>query len=215
MTAPLSLVRTTALSSFWRSTMNLGSPLVNPLAEGDRLQAYRLSRFALARVADPAYATDVTHRIATCTATFLTNRDADDGSGNAGKHWVSRVVYAFATATFQLHEHVGQGEANCALVPHVMRKLGARDPEAMALIAQGLGVWQAGDDLTSAPEKAATEFERVLKTVGAPLRVSELGIPRESLPIILDNSMRNFNADPKREFIREKDFLGGVLESCW
>ena len=215
MTAPQSLVRTTALSSFWRSTMNLGSPIVNPLAEGDRLQAYRLARFAIGRVTDPAYATDVTHRMASCTATFLTNRDADDGSGNAGKHWVSRVVYAFATAMFQLHEHVGQGEANCALAPHVMRKLGSRDPEALALIAQGLGVWNEHDGLAAAPEKAAAEFERVLKSVGAPVRVSELGVPRESLPVILDNSMRNFNADPKREFIRERDYLGAVLESCW
>jgi alcohol dehydrogenase class IV len=215
MTAPLSLVRTTSLSSFWRSTMNLGIPSINPLAEGDRLQAYRLARFALERVTGPAHATDVTPRIASCAATFLQNRDADDGSGNAGKHWVSRVVYAFATATFQLHEHVGQGEANCALTPHVMRKLGARDPEAMALIAQGLGVWVEADGMASAPEKAAAEIERVLQQAGAPMRVSALGIPRESLATILNNSMRNFNADPKREFIREKDFLGEVLQSCW
>jgi hypothetical protein len=47
------------------------------------------------------------------------------------------------------------------------------------------------------------------------MRVSALGIPRESLATILNNSMRNFNADPKREFIREKDFLGEVLQSCW
>ena len=69
--------------------------------------------------------------------------------------------------------------------------------------------------LASAPVKAAAEIERILKAAGAPLRVSELGIPRDSLSTILDNSMRNFNADPKREFIREKDFLGEVLQSCW
>jgi alcohol dehydrogenase class IV len=215
MTAPHSLLRTTALSSFWRSAMNLGTPRINPLAEGDRLQAYRLARQVIEQIADPAHATDVAPRMASCAAAFLQNRDADDGSGNAGKHWVARVVYAFATALFQLHEEVGQGEANCALAPHVLRKLGSRDPQAMALIAQGLGVWRDGDAIDSAPEKAAVEFERMLRLVGAPTRVSELGIPRASLPVILENSMRNFNADPKREFIRERDFLGEVLESCW
>jgi alcohol dehydrogenase class IV len=215
MTAPVSLARTTALSSFWRSTMNLGAPRIGPLAEGDRLQAYRLARFALERVTDPAHATDVTPRIASCAAAFLQNRDADDGSGNAGKHWVARVVYAFATALFQRHEEVGQGEATCALTPTVLRKLGMRDREAMALIAQGLGVWNDGDALDAAAENAACEFERVLQSVGAPTRISQLGIPRDSLSAILDNSMRNFNADPRREFIRERDFLGEVLQACW
>ena len=54
-------------------------------------------------------------RIAACAAAFLQNRDADDGGMAAGKHWVERVVYAFATALFQMHVHVGQGEASAAL----------------------------------------------------------------------------------------------------
>jgi alcohol dehydrogenase class IV len=212
MTAPPSLVRTTAVSVYWRSIVNLGAARVGPLAEGDRLQAFRLAQFALARVAD---STDVTPRIAACTAAFLHNRDADDGGALAEKHWVARVVYAFATALFQLHVHVGQGDACAALTPMVMRKLGNRNPQAMALIAQGLGVWRDSDELDAAPEKAATELERVFKAVGMPVRVSALNIPRESLPLILDNSLKNFNADPKREFVRERELLLSVLESCW
>ena len=114
-----------------------------------------------------------------------------------------------------MHVHVGQGEASAALTPGVMRKLGSRNPEAMALIAQGLGVWQESDGLASAPEKAATEIERLFKSVNMPVCVSALNIPRDSLPRILENSLKNFNADPKREFVRERDLLMGVLESCW
>jgi len=211
MTAPLSLARTTASSAYWRSLMNLGTPHIGPLSEGDRLQAFRLAQFALAHVNE----TDVAPRIAACTAAFLQNRDADDGGGSAGKHWVARVVYAFATALFQMHERVGQGEASAALTPGVMRQLGSRDPEAMALIAQALGVWNESDGLKTAPEKAAAEFERVLSAAGLPVRVSQLDIPRGSLPAILENSLRNFNADPKREFVRERDRLLTVLEACW
>ena len=212
MTAPMSLVRTTTISALWRTTMNLGATRLGPLSEGDRLQAFRLARHALAHLGDSS---DVAPRIAACAATFLQNRDADDGGMLAGKHWVERVVYAFATALFQMHAQVGQGEASAALTPMVMRKLGRRDPEAMALIAQALGVWREGDAIDSAPEKAAAEIERLFKSIGAPTRVSELNIPRESLPLILENSLKNFNADPKREFVRERDLLLTVLESCW
>ncbi len=48
-----------------------------------------------------------------------------------------------------------------------------------------------------------------------PVRVSELNIPRESLPAILERSLKNFNADPKREFIRQREMLMQVLEATW
>ncbi|HTE15887.1 MAG TPA: iron-containing alcohol dehydrogenase family protein [Burkholderiales bacterium] len=212
MTAPMSLVRTTTISAVWRTTMNLGALRVAPLAEGDRLQAFRLARYALEHLNDSS---DVSPRIAACAAAFLQNRDADDGGMAAGKHWVERVVYAFATALFQMHVHVGQGEASAALTPTVMRKLGSRNPQSMALIAQGLGVWRDGEPIDGAPEKAAAELERLFKNAGMPVCVSALNIPRESLPLIVDNSLRNFNADPKREFVRERDMLLALIEACW
>ncbi len=212
MTAPLSLIRTTTVSVYWRSMINLGAPSMGPLAEGDRLQAFRLAQYALENW---QVVGEVTPRIAACTAAFLQNRDADEGGMRIAKNWVSRVVYAFATAIFQQHAQVGQGEANAALTPMVMRQLGGRDPQSMALIAQGLGVWRDGDPLESASEKAACELERVFLLVGMPIRVSGLNIPRESFPAILNNALKNFNADPKREFEKEKDYLMGVLENCW
>jgi alcohol dehydrogenase class IV len=212
MTAPLSLVRTTAASIYWRSMVNLGAPRLSPLSEGDRLEAFRLSQFALQRVAD---ATDPTARIAACAASFLQNRDADVGGSFTGGLWVTRVVYAFATAIFQRHPHVGQGEANTAVSSTVFRKLGPRDPLAMALIAQGLGVWREGDAIEAAPDKAAAELERVFTSVGMPVRISQLGIPRDSLPQVVENSLKNFNADPKREFIREREMLQDLIQACW
>jgi len=62
---------------------------------------------------------------------------------------------------------------------------------------------------------AATELERIFTGPGIPIRLSQTKMLKESLPFILDNSMKNFNADPKREFICEKDMLGAVLEANW
>jgi alcohol dehydrogenase class IV len=212
MTAPQSLVRTTAASIYWRSMVNLGAPRLSPLSEGDRLEAFRLSQFALQRVDD---ATDPTPRIAACAASFLQNRDADVGGSFTGGLWVTRVVYAFATAIFQRHPHVGQGEANTAVTSAVFRKLGPRDPQAIALIAQALGVWNDSDAIGSAPDKAADELVRVFSAVGMPVRVSALGIPRDSLPLLVESSLKNFNADPKREFVRERQMLLDLMEACW
>ena len=42
-----------------------------------------------------------------------------------------------------------------------------------------------------------------------------VGIPRDSLPRIVESSLKNFNADPKREFIREREMLQDLIQACW
>lgn len=208
LTAPVALARTTAASVFWRAIMNLGAPSMGPLSEGDRLQAFRLARNAVARVADPQ---DAGARIELCTAAFLQNRDADDGGALTEKHWPARVTYALATALFNLHGHVGQGEANTALTATVTRRFGARDPEAMALIAQAFGI----DDARPEHERAAEAIEQAFAGMGMPVNLRELNIPRDSLAIVVDNSLKNFNADPRREFLREREALLAALNAAW
>jgi alcohol dehydrogenase class IV len=212
LTAPPTLARNTGAAVFWRAAMNMGATNMTPLVEGDRLQALRLARGALTRLPD---ATDPQPRIELCAAAFLQNRDADDGGALVEKHWVGRVVYAFAAALFNQHGHVSQGAANNALTPGVMRQLGARDPEAMCQIARALEAWRDGDRTEDAPERAASALEQVFRFIGTPTRLSELDIPQESLPMILEHSLKNFNADPKREFARERELLRNVLNSTW
>ena len=82
-------------------------------------------------------------------------------------------------------------------------------------MAAAMGVWKEGDLRGEAPARLADEVEKVFLGLGMPIRLSQLGIPKESLACILDNSMKNYNSDPKREFIREKGLLGEVLEATW
>ncbi len=208
LTAPVSLARTTGTSVFWRAIMNLGAPRMAPLSEGDRLQAFRLARGAYPRMADPA---DAAARLEMCAAAFLQNRDADDGGALTEKHWPARVTYALATALFNRHAHVGQGEANSALTATVIRHFGMRDPEAMALIAGAFGV----SDGRPPEERAAAAVEQAFTGAGMPVRLRELDIPRDSLGDVLEASLKNFNADPKREFLRERDVLMAALEAAW
>jgi alcohol dehydrogenase class IV len=163
-------------------------------------------------VADPL---DPAPRIELCAAAFLQNRDADDGGTLFERHWVGRVVYAFAAALFNLHPHVSQGEANAALTPAVMRRLGRRDLEAMAHIARALDAWSEAEALEAAPQKAAAALESLFQSAGLPVRLAQLNIPRESLPQIVERSLKNFNADPRREFVRERDLLLETIEAAW
>ncbi|MDH5535066.1 MAG: iron-containing alcohol dehydrogenase family protein [Betaproteobacteria bacterium] len=212
LTAPLSLARTTAVSVFWRAAMNLGATGMTPLVEGDRLQAFRLARHALKRVTDPR---DPGPRLELCAAALLQNREADDGGSMFAKHWAARVTYAFATALFNIHPEVGQGEASSALTGTVMRALGSRNLPEMVRIARALDVWD--DDLAAerTPQLAADALDAVFRGIGMPTRVGELGTPPESAERILAHALKNFNADPKREFARERDGLLALLRSCW
>jgi alcohol dehydrogenase class IV len=210
LTAPQQLIRTGAGTIYCRAVMNLGAISENPLVEGDRLQAYRLAAGALPRIADAA---DPAPRFDLCAATLLQNRENDDGGSQMARHWVMRVTYAFSTALISVFPHVGQGDAYAALIGIMLRRLGDRDPEAMAQIAAELGI--TGVPPAAVPERIAETMEAVFRSLGMTTRLSGLGIERERLPQVLELSLRNFNADPKRDFVKERGTLEEILQASW
>ncbi len=217
LTAPASMMRSTAAAIYWRAVMNMGyAPgSAAPMADMNRRQVFELVTQALPALQDAAEGTvDVAPRIDLCIATFLNNREVDDGGGRV-RHWPGRVVYAYAAALFNLHEEVGQGEANAVFNGSALRHFGSREPEAMCNMAAALGVWKPGDPVAEAPLRAADEMERRFAAMGMPTRISQLNIPRSSLAVILENSMKNFNSDPKREFLREQPLMQKALEAAW
>jgi alcohol dehydrogenase class IV len=212
LTAPPALARDTGAAVLWRAVMNLGTTRMNPLVEGDRLQALRLARDAMTNIGDPEKAAP---RIDLCAAAFLQNRDADEGGTMFERHWAGRVIYAFAAALFNLHPHVSQGAANCALSGTVIRKLGARNLREMVRIAQALDAWNDNAPPESAPQRAAEAVDALFRDIGMPTRVGELDVPKENAERILEHALKNFNADPKREFLRERELLKTVLLDAW
>jgi alcohol dehydrogenase class IV len=210
LTAPLSLIRTGAGTIWCRSVMNLGGIGENPMVEGNRQQSYRLAAGALSRIGNLA---DAGPRFDLCAATLLQNREADDGGTQFARHWAMRVSYSFSTAIISIFPHVGQGEAYAALTGTMLRRLGSRDPEAMARIAAGLGVDEG--PAAETPERIARRMEEVFQSLDMPTRLSGLNIERGKLPLVLEHSLKNFNADPKRDFVKERELLGEILQSAW
>ena len=212
-TAPASLVRATAAGVYCRTAISLGGTAINPLVEGDRLQAYRLCAQALPRLAEAPG--DIAPRYALCAATLLQNREADDGGGTVDRLWVSRVAYALSTALIAFCPHVSQGEAYSVFMGTVTRRLGDRDPEAMVRIEQALGIREAGLASAGAPQRIADRLDEAFRSIGMPTRLSEVKIDRAVFPRLIEHSLRNFNADPKREFSREPGMLAEVLDAAW
>ncbi len=213
LTAPASLVRATAAGVYCRTAISLGGTAINPLVEGNRLQAYRLCSQALPQLAEAPG--DVAPRYALCAATVLQNREADDGGGLIDRLWVARVAYALSTALIAFCPHVSQGEAYSVFMGTVTRRLGSRDPEAMVRIAQALGIWEAGVAPAEVPQRIADKLDAAFRSIGMPTRLSEVNIDRAVFPRLIEHSLRNFNADPKREFSREPETLAEVLEAAW
>ena len=211
LTAPVELIRTGAASVYARAVINLGGRAINPLVEGDRLQAHKLVAGALARIGDAA---DAAPRFDLCAATLLQNRENDDGGAQFERLWAVRVAYALSTALISICPQVGQGEAYSTLTGTATRRLGGRDPEAMARIAQALEAGEAGMG-EKAPGWIAGHFDARFQAMGMPTRLSQLGIDRGAFPRLVEHSLANFNADPKRDFVREPETLAEVLDAAW
>ena len=69
--------------------------------------------------------------------------------------------------------------------------------------------------LADAPQLAADYLDKFFTGLGMPTRLRDLEFPREGLDQVLENSLKNFNADPKREFVRERELLRDVLQAAW
>ena len=208
MTAPPDLLRSTATTTFSNSVRHLGIPTMNPLVEGDRLQAFRLLRRALPRVmSEPD---DVNLRIDLCTAAFLENRAADDGADRRRERdQTSSRAYALATALHIRYDHVRQGEATSAVVPTVTRLTPPRDVSVAARIAEALGVWKEGMSSEAAAAATAEALESLFTSIGMPTRVRALEIAESELPLLARDTLKNFNANPGA---RSGDYVGEMLQ---
>jgi len=214
LTAPPELTRSTGTTTFSGSLRGLGVRSMNPLVEGDRLQAFRLAYHALPRVmAEPDNAS---LRIDLCVAAFLANRAADDGADQRRERdRISSNAYALATALHIRYHHVWQGEATAAVMPAMMRLTATPDAEVAARIARAMGVWQEGMSAEAATAATADALEVFYRSIGMPTRVGELNLPREDLPLLARDTLKNFNANPGTRPDAYAAEMLRLLEGAW
>jgi alcohol dehydrogenase class IV len=214
LTAPPELVRSTATTTFSGVVRSLGSQTMNPLVEGDRRQAFRLLHRALPRlIAEPDNAA---LRIDLCAAALLINRAEDDGvDRRRERDRTASSAYALSTALHIRYHHIGQGEATSAVMPTVTRLTPPEDIAVAAQIAEALGVWRADMSATAAAQATAEALESLYTTIGMPTRVQQLQIPAADLPLLAQETRKNFNANPG---LRSEDHVAEMLrllQAAW
>ena len=211
LTAPPSLALNTGVAVYWRALMNAGSVAsLNPLIEGERAQCFRLAERSIHRITE----SDPVPRIEMCAAAFLQNREEDEGRVFSDTYWVARVVYALGASTFTLCDTISQGESYAALTGPAIRQFGERDMAGMIAIGQALG-FRSMTPTAEGLARLADHAEGFFRRLGMKTRMRDSAVSRDSLPRILEFSMKNFNADRSRQFLNEKDLLLRTLESAW
>jgi len=212
MTAPLWLARSTGTTTYTGSLQSVAGHAVNPLVEADYQQAFRLASRALPRVV--AAPDDPAPRIDLCAAAFLQNRAADDGSAREGRDQVGSAAYALATALHVRYHDVGQGEATAAVTPAAVRRYGATRGEGILRMADALGVGAA-----ATPEAAAVAAGDALaafyRRVEMPSRVRDLGIPEAELPLLAQDTLKNFNANRGTRPADQVERMLELLRAAW
>ena len=189
MTTPSSSHRSTATTVFSSLVGAIAAPESNPLVEGDRLQAFRLAFRAYSALAQNR--DDAASRADLCIAAFLQNRAEDDGV-RMGASSSFGGDYAVSTALHVQFPHVGQGESISTIHATKIRLSQEDDAAAAQVVADALGL----DRGHKAGKLAiADELERLYRSVGMPIRLSELNIPRSALPLIAGQTVKNFNAN--------------------
>ncbi len=192
MSTPPAMLRSTATTVFAAAVGAMAQVGLNPLAEGDRDQAFRLARRAYLRLAEGG--DDPAGRIDLCLAAFLQNRAEDDGRSRFAVGAFSGD-YATSTALHLRYPEVGQGESTSVVHATAIRLAERVDPEAARQVAEALDVWRAGMDAKAAAHAVADALEDAYGRVGAPTRLRALDIPPDDLANIAGLTVKNFNAN--------------------
>ncbi len=215
METPESIMRSTATTTF---SGGLGGVIYedpNPLVDGDRRQAFRLALRAY--IALPTAGDDVAPRLDLCASAFLSNRAEDDNTGRPMIRGGTRFLgdYAVSTALHVRYPHVGQGEAGSALSATCIRLATDVADDVVRRTAEALSIPAAGD--TTATRMAiADEIERLYRAAGLPVRVGELDIPRDELPLLAAMTVKNFNANRGARSVEDQQRQAlELLEAAW
>jgi alcohol dehydrogenase class IV len=213
LTAPVELVRSTTSTMLSSTLRALGAEL-SPLVEADLQHAFALQRRSLPRIMDEP--DNAALRIELCSAAFLINRAADDDQGRRrARDVTSGNAYAISTALHIRYDHVWQGESTTSVIPTVTRLIPPEDLSAASRIASALGVWNDNMDAKTAAEATADALDDLYNGVGMPTRLSQLDIPKDELPFLANDTLKNFNANPGDRPDDYIEKMQALLEAAW
>jgi aldehyde dehydrogenase (NAD+) len=170
VTMPRGLTVATAMDAMTHAVEALSSVMANQICDGQALHAIRLIRENLPLVmADP---NDEQARLNMQIAATM--------AGWAFTIAQVGLAHGMAHTIGTLH-HVPHGTACGIVLPKVMRYNVDHAAPKLALVAEALGVRTAGMSERDAALAAADAVEALMRKVGHPLRLRDVGVPEDGL----------------------------------
>lgn len=170
MTMPPALTAATAMDAMTHAVEALTTITTNPISDGQALHAIRLIRENLPIAIKDGQ--NETARLNLAAAATM--------AGCA--FTISFVALAHAMAhTVGMLYNVPHGTACGIMLPKVMRFNVDHATDKLALIALQLGVNTFQMDKRDAALAAADEIERLMQSVGHPMRLRDIGVPEDAL----------------------------------
>ena len=214
LSAPAELIRSTATTNFSSTLRTLGATDMSPLVEGDHRHGFKLLHEALPRIMEEPE--NAALRIDLCAAAFLQNRAGDDDQGRrTARDQTGASAYALATALHIRYHHVWQGESTSCVMPTVTRLTPPENIESAARIADALGVWRKGMNSADAAGATADRLDEIYRGIGMPARISDVDIPKAELPLLAQDTLKNFNANPGNRPDDYVEQMLSLLEAAW
>ena len=170
MTLPPGLTASTAMDAMTHAVEALTTITTNPISDGQALHAIRLIKENL-----PIAVKDGKNE-----AARLNLAAAATMAGYAFTISFVALAHAMAHTVGHLYD-VPHGVACGIMLPKVMRFNVDHATDKLALIALQLGVNTFGMEKRDAALAAADEIEKLMKEVGHPLRLREVGVPEDGL----------------------------------
>lgn len=208
LTSPRSLYLDTSLTTFSGLIGAAQSPM-SPFAYADVRQALELSVKHLPRLLDAPE--DPHPRIYLATAALLANRASQSTYGGSGR---GRVTGMGRQLRYR-YNHIGQGTAGCVMALLHLQTNRDIDPRGQAQLADLLGARRNGMSDNDAATAAYDYLVEVFRSVGAPTRLRDLGVPREDFDALAEAELAEpaFGEDSRR--ITGKAELVRMFEQGW
>jgi alcohol dehydrogenase class IV len=198
--APADLVRSASLNALTMAVEGLESSTSDPLSDALLIQSVALISESFAR---PDSELQDPERARLIVAAILCGRGTDQAGGG-----IASVLGHAIGARF----HVSNGLVNAVMLPHCMRFNAPATTQRTEEIVRALGRLPESDDV------AKTSVEIVgslLARMGAPQRLRELGVPRDSFQEIADAAMQDWFITRNPRHVDAPTMLVEVLDGAW
>ena len=101
-------------------------------------------------------------------------------------------------AALGVHLRVAHGLACAVMLPVTLRTNRATSEPAMAELARASGVSPASDGNAAAVDKLIARVDAICRNLQIPARLSEVGVTRQQLPVLVRDSRGNsMNGNPR------------------